>query len=88
MPQSRALRICLGLVLVLCGLVGFLPILGFWMVPLGLFVLSLDIPVVGRCRIRFEAWWRKRIGPWWKKHVEPWWEKHIAPWLTSRGKKE
>ena len=43
LPQSRALRIALGGALVLGGVVGFLPILGFWMVPLGLFVLSVDL---------------------------------------------
>jgi hypothetical protein len=86
-PQSRPLRIGLGLVLVLCGFIGFLPILGFWMVPLGLLVLSIDIPAVGRCRDRFEAWWRRRIAPWWKKRVAPWWKKHIEPWWNRRKKK-
>src|SRR3954462_1824571 len=44
LPQSRGLRIGLGIALVLGGIVGFLPILGFWMVPLGLLVLSVDLP--------------------------------------------
>ena len=30
------------------GLVGFLPILGFWMIPLGIAVASLDIPPLYR----------------------------------------
>lgn len=42
------LRLVVGLLLVLGGLVGFLPILGFWMIPLGIAVASLDIPPLSR----------------------------------------
>jgi hypothetical protein len=35
------------------GVLGFLPILGFWMIPLGLLVLSFDLPQVRRWRRRF-----------------------------------
>jgi len=62
LPQSRALRIALGGALVLGGVVGFLPILGFWMVPLGLFVLSVDLPPVRRARRRLSVWWGRRRG--------------------------
>ncbi|MBY0508945.1 MAG: hypothetical protein K2P94_02225 [Rhodospirillaceae bacterium] len=48
LPRSRAARIAIGVLLVGGGLVGFLPILGFWMVPMGLTVLAIDIPVVRR----------------------------------------
>ncbi|MGK7652167.1 MULTISPECIES: hypothetical protein [unclassified Roseovarius] len=33
----------LGVLLILGGLFGFLPVLGFWMIPLGVAVASLDI---------------------------------------------
>lgn len=33
----------LGFLLVLLGFLGFLPILGFWMIPLGLAVAAMDI---------------------------------------------
>ena len=36
LPKSRPIRIGLGIVLIACGLLGFLPVLGFWMLPLGL----------------------------------------------------
>jgi hypothetical protein len=62
LPKSRLLRIVIGVVLVLLGLVGFLPILGFWMIPLGLLVLSIDIPAVRRWRRQLEV----RIGQWLK----------------------
>lgn len=37
------LRLLLGLVLIVGGLLGFLPVLGFWMVPLGIGVAWLDV---------------------------------------------
>ena len=37
------LRLVLGLFLIGCGLLGFLPILGFWMIPLGIAVAAMDI---------------------------------------------
>ncbi|MEX0953753.1 MAG: hypothetical protein WDZ83_00920 [Rhizobiaceae bacterium] len=60
LPRSRLLRVALGVLLVMLGLVGFLPVLGFWMVPLGLLVLSYDIPVIRRLRRRLAVWWGKR----------------------------
>ncbi|MFZ1772986.1 MAG: hypothetical protein WAT78_03395 [Rhizobiaceae bacterium] len=54
MPESRGLRIAIGVLLILGGIVGFLPILGFWMIPLGLLVLSYEIPMVRR--------WRRRLA--------------------------
>lgn len=37
------LRLPIGLVLITGGVFGFLPILGFWMIPLGLAVAALDV---------------------------------------------
>ncbi|VFU16329.1 conserved hypothetical protein [Methylocella tundrae] len=47
-PQWRFARIPLGTVLVLGGVIGFLPLVGFWMLPLGLMILAIDIPLAGR----------------------------------------
>ncbi|MEE9587382.1 MAG: hypothetical protein V3V97_05100 [Hyphomicrobiaceae bacterium] len=62
LPRSRVLRIAVGVVLILGGILGFLPILGFWMIPLGLLILSVDIPLVRRWRrqgeVRLMRWWR------------------------------
>ena len=60
LPASRGLRIALGVALIVGGVLGFLPILGFWMVPLGLIVLSVDLPAVRRLRRRLEVWWERR----------------------------
>ena len=42
-PGARWLRIPLGLLLVLGGIFSFLPVLGIWMLPLGLLLLALDL---------------------------------------------
>lgn len=61
LPRSRPVRVGLGVALILGGVLGFLPILGFWMLPLGVIVLSVDSPVMRRLRRRTEVWWgRKR----------------------------
>ncbi|MBX9467184.1 MAG: hypothetical protein ACK4UW_09540 [Rhizobium rhizophilum] len=59
-PRSRAGRIATGTALVGGGVLGFLPILGFWMVPLGLVVLSHDLSFVRRRRRRAAVWWYRR----------------------------
>ena len=48
LPGSWIVRVLIGLVLILGGFLGFLPVLGFWMVPLGLMVLSIDLPFARR----------------------------------------
>ncbi|MNX88110.1 hypothetical protein D3C86_1200680 [compost metagenome] len=60
MPRSRVGRIATGSALVVGGTLGFLPVLGFWMIPLGLIVLSHDLPVVRRQRRRLAVWWASR----------------------------
>jgi hypothetical protein len=44
----RGLRILFGILLICGGLFGFLPILGFWMLPLGAIVLAREVPAVAR----------------------------------------
>ncbi len=57
LPANRRWRIALGSGLVVGGLLGFLPILGFWMIPLGILVLSVDLIVVRRWRRRTTVKW-------------------------------
>ena len=46
---SPPVRISAGIVLVVAGIIGpFLPILGIWMVPLGLVLLAVDFPFAHR----------------------------------------
>jgi hypothetical protein len=46
-------RSVLGILLVAAGFVGFLPILGFWMAPVGAVLIALDIPPLRR---RLSRW--------------------------------
>ena len=50
LPSHPIVRMVLGVALCIGGILGFLPVLGFWMVPLGLLVLSVDMPMVRRFR--------------------------------------
>ena len=63
-PGHPVLRMGVGVLLVIGGLLGFLPILGFWMIPLGLMVLSIDLPPVRRFRrnatVKIGYWLHKR----------------------------
>ena len=56
----RWARLVTGVLLILFGLLGFLPVLGFWMIPLGLIVLSVDVAPARRLRRRLEVWWERR----------------------------
>ena len=42
-PGSPRARRVLGAALVIGGILGFLPILGFWMIPLGIAVIAIDL---------------------------------------------
>ncbi|MBL8645066.1 MAG: hypothetical protein JNK21_14115 [Rhodospirillaceae bacterium] len=61
LPASPWLRVPIGLFLVLLGFLGFLPILGFWMIPLGLAVLAIDFPPARRLARRFTVWAGRRM---------------------------
>jgi hypothetical protein len=47
------IRSVVGLLFMVGGVVGFLPILGFWMVPVGLAMIALDVSPLRR---RVLAW--------------------------------
>lgn len=48
-------RSALGVLLAGAGMVGFLPILGFWMLPLGIAFIALDIPPLRRRLVMWVA---------------------------------
>jgi purine-cytosine permease-like protein len=60
LPAKRLHRLILGIGLVIGGLLWFLPVLGLWMLPLGILVLSVDYHPVRRFRRRFDVWLGKR----------------------------
>ncbi len=63
-PSGRWLRIPAGLLLILGGLFSFLPILGIWMLPLGLLLLAEDWPALRIRRTRILDWIERRRPEW------------------------
>lgn len=61
LPANPVLRAALGWALIIGGIFGFLPILGFWMIPLGIMVLRAE------SLERFSRYWagrkKKIAGP-------------------------
>lgn len=64
LPRNRPLRVAMGIAFVAMGLVGFLPVVGFWMIPVGLVILSVDSPFARRARRRAEVWIMRRYNRW------------------------
>jgi hypothetical protein len=52
-----------GGALIVGGIVGFLPILGFWMVPLGLILLAKDVPFLRTPLIHLMDWIDRKWPP-------------------------
>ncbi len=72
-PGMILVRVPLGIVLILGGIFSFLPVLGIWMLPLGLLMLAVDIPPlrrpVGDAIVRLQRfissiqrWYRAKFG--------------------------
>jgi hypothetical protein len=67
-PRSRWVRIPAALVLMLGGVFAFLPVLGFWMLPLGLLLIAADVKFLRRPVARFTLWGLARwtdLRRWW-----------------------
>lgn len=54
-PAAAPYRIPAGMALIVGGAFGFLPILGFWMAPLGLALMAQDVPIIRRPAARLLA---------------------------------
>ena len=67
---GKPLRILFGLLCVAGGVLGFLPVLGFWMIPIGLAILSVDFPPVRRLWRRLQLFWGRRIRPLFRRKKE------------------
>ena len=55
-PSSRYARIPLAILLILGGVFSFLPVLGLWMLPLGLLLFAQDVPVLQKPLARALGW--------------------------------
>lgn len=59
-PRARFYRIPIGLLLIACGVIGFLPIVGYEFIPVGLLVLAVDIPFLRKPVGKFILWLLKK----------------------------
>lgn len=67
-PATKLVRIPIGVLLLMGGIFSFLPVLGIWMLPLGLMLLALDIAilrtpltaVIVRSSRKWASWQRSR----------------------------
>jgi hypothetical protein len=55
-PSSRLARIPLAILLIAGGIFSFLPVLGLWMLPLGLLLFAQDVPILQRPMARTLGW--------------------------------
>lgn len=63
-PSSRWVRIPSGALLVVGGVLSFLPVLGIWMLPLGLALLAEDVPALRAYRSTVFDWIERRKPHW------------------------
>ena len=63
-PSARWARIPAAILLILGGVLSILPVLGLWMLPLGLILLAEDIPALHRSRARLLGWLERRRPHW------------------------
>ena len=55
-PSSRLVRIPLAILLVVGGIFSILPVLGLWMLPLGLLLFAQDVPILQKPMARMLGW--------------------------------
>ena len=63
-PSARWLRIPTALLLILGGMLWFLPILGLWMLPIGLALLADDFRLLRSLRSRTLDWIERHRPGW------------------------
>ena len=71
-PSSRWVRIRSGALVIAGGVLSFLPILGVWMLPLGLALLAEDVPALRCSRSKVLDWVERKKAHW----LEPSTSKH------------
>jgi hypothetical protein len=63
-PSAFWMRAPASVLLICGGVLGFLPVLGFWMLPLGLALLADDVPPLRSLRSRILHWIERRHPRW------------------------
>lgn len=63
-PSSRWVRIPVGILLILGGIFSIFPVLGLWMLPIGLLLLAQDIPFLRRPMRKALSWTERQWTRW------------------------
>ena len=85
LPHSKFWRITLGIALLIGSLFWFLPVLGLWMLPLGIMVLAVDIPAAKRLSKWTVAKWEETQT--WREKWWGWWRRKPREDVTGKHKK-
>ena len=63
-PSAIFARWAAAIALIVGGVLGFLPVLGFWMIPLGLILIAQDVPILRRPLARLLAYIERKWQAW------------------------
>ena len=55
-PSSRYVRIPMAILLIIGGIFSILPVLGLWMLPLGLLLFAQDVPILQKPMAQMLGW--------------------------------
>jgi hypothetical protein len=69
-PSSRWIRLPLGLLFIIGGLLWFLPVLGIELLPIGLLLIAEDVPFLRKPVARGMIWLERKwvsLRRWWKR---------------------
>jgi hypothetical protein len=66
-PQMLIVRIFVCVLLIVGGVLSFLPILGLWMLPLGLIIIAQDLPFLQPPLVRTFQWIERKYADWQSK---------------------
>jgi hypothetical protein len=69
-PQSRWLRLPTGLLLIVLGCFGFLPVIGYELIPIGLLLIAQDVPFLRKPVSALTIW---LVGKW--VQLRRWWRR-------------
>jgi hypothetical protein len=68
-PEARWIRIPIGTLFILGGLLWFLPVVGIEMLPIGLLLIAQDVPFLRKPVGRAMIWLERKWVAWRGKHT-------------------
>lgn len=71
-PESRLIRLPLGILCILLSLLWFLPVIGIELLPLGLLLIAQDVPFLKKPVANFLLWLERQwvnLRLWWSRRT-------------------